>query len=175
MTDTLIARLRNGNLFADRVEAADRIEELQAIINQPVPLSEWQKMEAERDQLRAEVSKWMALTEGNVKLNEHLTARLTALEGQSPIWYYKLGKHGEHRFYDHTETQPEGCIPLFLAAGAAPTKGADMNHTIESVFILAQQYGVAAWLGVRHTETRDALLAALTEVFAQAAPTKEQT
>ena len=55
MTDTLIARLRNGNLFADRVEAADRIEELQAIINQPVPLSEWQKMEAERDQLRAEV------------------------------------------------------------------------------------------------------------------------
>ena len=32
MTDTLIARLRDGNLFADRVEAADRIEALTAEI-----------------------------------------------------------------------------------------------------------------------------------------------
>jgi hypothetical protein len=41
--------------------------------------------------------------------------------GQSEaVWFHKLGVHGEHRFYNQTETQPEGCVPLYATPQPAP-------------------------------------------------------
>ena len=54
--------------------------------------------------------------------NQALRAQLAEIAATEPAWFHRVGFHGEHRFYDQTETQPEGCTPLFLAAGAAPTK-----------------------------------------------------
>ena len=155
MTDTLIARLRNGNLFADRVEAADLIEALHAELkNEQRKVTElvngYEADQEEIRKLRAELGQYPEIQAMLMKENKELHAEVESLrddnarlqrdlefavgvepnvgrpklslDRQEPVWYYKLGKHGEHRFYDLTETQPEGCIPLYLAAGAAPTK-----------------------------------------------------
>ena len=147
MTDTLIARLRS--MLKDTCdEAADRIEALQAKIEEHTALCVKRVAEVtrERNQLRA---------------------RLTALEGQEPVAYV-AGAYGGH--FTYRTINPAMVLPqnaaLFLAAGAAPK--ADRK---------AFEAWAEPILGDNLTwkESGECELAWQAWQAAQAAPTKEQT
>ena len=74
MTDTLIARLRDGNLFADRVEAADRIEALQSRLT---------ALEGQKDGAYLERNKLVALLSKVFPSGK----KKTAIEGWSEDWH----------------------------------------------------------------------------------------
>ena len=117
MTDTLIARLRDM-AFAPyspklMLEAADRIEALQAELTE------------EQEEVATLWKQVAAMAEREIALQ----ARLTALESQEPVAWMVYAK-GSRRYFTLTfdvnkvpEIYVDGeALPLFLAAGAAPTK-----------------------------------------------------
>ena len=136
MTDTLIARLRDattGNLCADRVEAADRIEYQDKLIEQFGGISK-DAMEQcfaltkERDQLRAEVERLkglIALKDTTITFNQTtiltLQARLTALESDKEVLLGHMDTINRCSNDPAIFNLSKVVIERF-AAGAAPTK-----------------------------------------------------
>ena len=136
MTDTLIARLRDattGNLFADRVEAADRIEYQDKLIEQFGGISKdameqcfalTKEVEQLKHLHRITETEWQDRYDA-------LQSRLTALEKQEPVAWAVIGedgydpKDGHKQFIGLSIHKPmvfmgSTAAPLFLAAGAAP-------------------------------------------------------
>ena len=93
MTTELIERLRDAQTrdtvgeWSDRAEAADALEAQAKYIRE--------------------------LEDANTPELVALRAQLEEIAATEPAWFHRVGFHGDHRFYDQTETQPEGCTPLF--------------------------------------------------------------
>ena len=131
MTDhkELMEQLRSWTSTPTEHEAADAIEALQAKIEEHTALCVKRVAEVtrERNQLRAKVERLKSDLEiATIGFNHHRVeretaeARLTALEGQEPVAWLCVGN--EIRMKKPLNWRKEGAVPLFLAAGAAPTK-----------------------------------------------------
>ena len=48
--------------------------------------------------------------------------KLAAGVSVDPVWYHKDLGDRAHKFYDQTETQPEGCTPLYTEAAIAAAR-----------------------------------------------------
>ena len=202
MTDhkELMEQLRSWTSTPTEHEAADAIEALQADKEQN---KIWRKnlsdtvvklqakvvqlkVDAFRDyatqqELRAEVERLKSDLEiATIGFNHHRVeretaeARLTALEGQEPVAWLCVGN--EIRMKKPLNWRKEGAVPLFLAAGAAPTTQESCKHgtpyrypcdvcdtpTLEQLIIKENDRVLQESLEGKYA-------------MAQAAPTKEQT
>lgn len=73
------------------------------------------------------------------KENDTLRAQLAVIAATEPVWFHKVGVHGEHRFYNQAETQPEGCTPLFTSTMLAQ----DVTELVGALEDLAK---ACAWI-----------------------------
>ena len=137
MTDTLIARLRDattGNLFADRVEAADRIEALQA--EQAEVNTFNNSVIGERNEQIAKLRAELEILRSMHKQIDAVLASGAAPQQAEPVAWIIGMTEGEpmltsNKAFAHGARDIDGrdIKPLYLAVGAAPQQAEPKEQT----------------------------------------------